>query len=333
MANFKYQARSEAKWSKRASGSLWEGFALDEFPMYKLKEDNAVRILPPTWADPSHYGWDIWVHYNVGPNRATILCLSRMKNELCPVCEAWSAAEAEGREDAAKLKPMRRVLVWIIDRKEVPEKGPYLWAMPWTADRSIASLCRDRQSGELYQIDHPDLGYDVYFQMAKKGDFQEYVGWQLAKRPSAVDESYLNYIVQHPVNTTLQWRSYAEVLSLFVGHSEEGEDVQTSAETPVTTATPTTQVVTPPPPTTSASPTPPKPFVPEWLESHCSVCGEQQYTTPTGHTCSNSHENAPAKVKANGHAEPAPPPPAPPKSPSSRGQLLRERFSTGSGGK
>lgn len=219
---FKYQARSEDAWKKRADqqGSQFDSYTRDEFKNYTLRNgDNIVRVLPPTWENPKHYGFDVWVHYSVGPNKGTVLCLNKMKNQKCPVCEAHTRAEMAGREDAKDLKPGRRVLTWVLDRKE--ETSPLLWAMPWTVDREISQVCRDRQTGELYQIDHPEAGFDISFDRTGKDLQTKYSGFQLARRPSSVHEQHLKFIDAHPLPDTLLWRDYDEVKYLFEGEAPE----------------------------------------------------------------------------------------------------------------
>src|ERR1700747_1884482 len=105
-------------WRKRESGSTFQGFILDEVQGFSPKKENWVRFAPPTWEDASHYGIDIWVHYSVGPENASVLCLYKMTGKPCPVCEAHASAEAAGREDADRLKPTRRVLVWLVNRND-----------------------------------------------------------------------------------------------------------------------------------------------------------------------------------------------------------------------
>lgn len=34
-------------------------------------------------------------------------------------------------------------------------------------------------------------------------------------------------------------------------------------------------------------------FKPEWLNTYCTVCGKQQYTSPSGDNCENGHGGAP----------------------------------------
>lgn len=225
-SKFQYAARPQEAWQKRSeqSGSKYASFALDEFKTYTVRKgENLIRILPPTWPNPSHYGMDIFVHYNVGPEQGTVLCLAKMKGQPCPICEAFQKAENLGREDAGELKWTRRVLAWILDRKaeKAEDKVPQLWAMPWTVDRDISKVCRDRQTGELYQIDHPEAGYDVAFD--KEGDKQQtkYVGIAIMRRPSSVDDASLEYIIKHPLDTVFLWRNYAEVSALFEGQPPE----------------------------------------------------------------------------------------------------------------
>jgi hypothetical protein len=232
MSPFKYQARNEDAWQKRAdqSGAQFDSYTKDSFKNYSLRAgENFIRILPPSWENAKHYGYDVWIHYNVGPNRGTVLCLSKMKNQKCPICEAHARAELAGREDAKELKAGRRVLVWILDRKE--ETTPLLWAMAWTVDRDISKICKDRQSGELYQIDHPDAGFDISFDKEGKDLQTKYTGFQLARKHSSVDKAHLDYIEKYPVPDTLLWRTYDEVKALFEG--EASVDAPTTKNTKI----------------------------------------------------------------------------------------------------
>jgi len=217
---FKYQARKSEDWEKREnqSGSSYIGFIKDQFETYSVKTgENWIRILPPTWADPKHYGLDIWVHFGVGPQNASVLCTLKMENKPCPVCEARMQAEDRGQDNADDFKPTRRVLVWLLDRKD--EKKPLAWAMPWTVDRDLTKCAHDRMTGELYHLDDPEGGYDVSFDREGTSGTQQvkYVGMQVARKPSPVAEAYVNYIVEHPLPDILVHRSYAEVHELLAG--------------------------------------------------------------------------------------------------------------------
>jgi hypothetical protein len=250
-SRFNYQPRTSDQWRKRESGSTYMGFALDSFTTFSPKKENWIRICPPTWENPQHYGLDIWVHYGVGPENATPLCLYKMGAGKCPICEAYDRATAAGREDAKELRPTRRVLVWIIDRKEEKKENRIkLWAMPQSVDVDISKICRDRITGELYQIDNPDAGYDLTFDKEGEKINTKYTGFQLLRQASAIEDDVLEYILKNPVQTTLSWRTYEEVAALFEGQPAPGSiapPASVVASTSAPTPQPTVQTAPPPP--------------------------------------------------------------------------------------
>lgn len=337
--SFQYQPRSEAEVTKRSTGNIFDSFIADGVATFSAKKTNTVRILPPTWQNPRHFGFDVWVHYNVGPNNGTVICIYKMKNEKCPMCEAFARAELQGREDARELKPTRRVLLWLVDRVDPVAKDPFLWASPVTFDQEVARICKDRETGELYQIDNPEIGYDVYFDTTGEGVMKKYVGFSLAKRPSSIDMRHVEYVVQRPAPSMLVWRSYEEIKTVMGGDlgTPDPPAFQTPLAStaqmqapPIMPAT-STAAVAPPPPAVVAAPPPPPPIVPAapfvsaWLDSKCGLCGEGQFTIQNGgYTCSQGHLNAPPA--GNGHAAP---PAAPPVSSAARADALRQQFSTG----
>lgn len=230
---FNYQQRTPEQIAKRASGNTYEGFILDEFETYSPKKENQIRVLPPTWEKAEHYGMDIWVHYGVGPQKASVLCLWKMTGKPCCICEAQARAEAAGLESAKDMKPTRRVLAWVIDRiyeREKQVKKCFAWAMPATkVDTEIAIICKDRASGELYYIDDPDHGFDVFFDKTGDGINTDYKGFTLNRRESSVDDFYLQFIQQHPLPNILRWRTYEEVKALFEGQPSIPVQVPTPA--------------------------------------------------------------------------------------------------------
>lgn len=221
MATFRYRRTAPEQMEQRASqqGGNYDSFVKDEYRTYTAKKgDNAIRILPRDESENArHYGEDIWVHYSVGPDGGSVLCPAKMANEACPLCEERARAEKRGaEEEAGELKPVRRVAMWIIDRKN-EDQGPLLWAAPWTVDRDIAKATKDRETGRYYIIDDPEQGYDVYFDVDGEGRQKKYGPYQTARRPSSVDEKYLDFVVNNPLMDALRYRDYEEIRAIFEG--------------------------------------------------------------------------------------------------------------------
>jgi hypothetical protein len=222
---FKYAARKAESWEKRANqqGGDFIGFINPDYKTFTpVKGDNFIRILPPTWDDPEHYGFDIYAHYGVGPDRGSVLCLHKMKNLKCPLCEAAIRAQRSGDEELFKeLSARKRVLVWMLDRKD-EKKGPMIWSMPWSLDRDFCKLSRDPKTGEIYPIDHPEEGYDISFDRQGDALTTKYVGVQIARRSSSVDQDYLDFIQEEPLDKALTWMTYDEIRDLYEGGGDGG---------------------------------------------------------------------------------------------------------------
>ena len=221
--DYEYTPRSREEVQKRATlgANEYDKYLRDDVKVFKVNDgDNTVRVLPPTWREPkpSHYGLDIYVHYGIGPDRQTYLCLHKMKGEACPICEERQRAQKAGDDDYAKeLEPKRRVLVYMVDRDHEKE-GVQAWAMPWTLDRDITGVSVDKKSGEVLPVDHPEEGYDIEF--TKKGAQQrtEYTAVTVSRRSSPLDnDDALRFAVDSPLPEILHYFPYEHIERVFGG--------------------------------------------------------------------------------------------------------------------
>lgn len=235
-SGFSYKPRSEKNVKDRAeqTGGKFDSIFLPGFDSFRPKVgDNAIRILPPTWeGDHEHYGMDIWVHGFVGPENGSYLCLSKMKNKPCPICDAARETKDAGEaEEAKKLEAKRRVLVWILDRDgEDPDK-PILYSMGWTTDRDIAALCHNKKTGKVLLIDHPDEGYDIQFKRkGTKATNTEYYGWQVDRDSSPIcdksktQEEVLEFITENPLTDVLKYFDGAYLQKVMDGTTEQRDE-------------------------------------------------------------------------------------------------------------
>lgn len=227
---FKYNRRSASSVEARAqqSASSREGFIKNNFKVYAPKAgDNVLRILPPTWDDADHYGFDVYVNYGIGPDNASYASLSKMLAQADPIAEERERALAAGDEDYAKsLRPNKRVLLWVIDRDK-PEEGPMVWPAPWTVDRDLSLLCRDKRTGEILYIDDPEDGFDIEFTKTGTGVNTKYEGLKVARRqsPLAADDEqqdkWLDFVVQNPLPSVILYYDYAHIKKVFEGGSKK----------------------------------------------------------------------------------------------------------------
>lgn len=226
-SKFQYKARTAEQVEKRLSrtSGSFQGFLHDDYKLFKpAAGDNLIRFMPPTWDDAEHWGMEVHVHYNVGPERASVLCNAKMFGKKCPICEAQAAARKAGDEELAKeLGERTQVVSWIVDMKDT-SKGPQLYSIGFRMDSDFIKLTRDRESGEIYQIDNPEEGYNVSFQREGTGLTTKYSGYQLGRKASSIQADWLAYVVEHPLPEVLVHRDYDEVKKLFEGNDAAGED-------------------------------------------------------------------------------------------------------------
>ena len=225
---FTYQGRSKEDWSERANmkGGQFDSFIKPAYKLYKAKDGkNVIRIMPPTWAKPKHYGYDIHVNYQIGPDNQSYLSLSKMGKGRDPIAEARQQAEREGDEALAKaLRPTHRILMWVIDRLEEDE-GPLLYPAPFSkVDKAFIDLARDPESNEIVEVDHPDEGCDIRFYKTGSNLGTDYPAAKmrlLETSPLSADEDkqarWLEYITENPIPDCLQYYSYDHIAKVFGG--------------------------------------------------------------------------------------------------------------------
>lgn len=230
---FKYKERSKESAEKRKNqqGTNRDPMFKDGITIFKPKDkENRIRFLPPTWTDSDHYGFDLFVHYGIGGEKASYACNKIMRNEDDPICIEAELREKEGDADSAKkIKAKKRVLVYVIDRDN-EEAGPQLWPMPWTLDRDIAVLATDDTTGEILLLDKPDAGWDVIF--SKKGTLlnTEYYGIKIARKETPLSASdktatkWLEFIEKNPIPETIIYYPFNYLEKVFSGTTYENKE-------------------------------------------------------------------------------------------------------------
>jgi hypothetical protein len=202
-------------------GGLYDSYLKSEYTKYKIKDNNNIRIIPRPAVNGRgfHYGYDTFIHYEIGPAKGQYLCLSKMLNKPCPVCE-------DASEDMSISK---RVIMWIIDRDNEKE-GPQVMDVPFSVDKGISSVCINSRTGEVLVVDDPESGFDISFNREGTGKTQtRYLGFVVARQstplhddPEQVDK-WLNYVVDNPIENTLNYYEYDYIKNVYAGKVDKKE--------------------------------------------------------------------------------------------------------------
>lgn len=241
---FEYHSRSREDVKARANmrGGNFDDFVKGEFKKYKVKEGkNLIRILPPTWGPPTpkHFGFDLWLNYNIGADNQCYLSLSKMKGEPDPLADARKQAQRDGNRDLVKaLDPKLRVGYWVIDRMNEDE-GPQFWAAPLSFDKDLANLSTDDDTKEVVEIDEPDTGRDVRFFTAGKGLLTKYDAAKMRLLPPSPlheDEQqateWLDFVLENPIPECLNYYPFEYIEASFDGQVTTAKDADDAEKQP-----------------------------------------------------------------------------------------------------
>lgn len=236
---FEYKARGRKAYKHRQERSA-SGFdpVFKDCVFFKPKDGlNRLRPLPPSWDSAEHWGLDIWWHQNIGPDKQRYLCAEKHGVGKCAVCrERLQMPE----QDAYEARAILRVATWFIDRDD-EDAGPKMWAVPHQTDKEFLDLAEDKETKELYQIDHPEKGFDILFKKTGKERNTKYLSIQLSRKSTPLTSSpkrmarWLAYVKKHPLPDMLVFHDAEKISAALNGAGGGGEpegddlDVETRA--------------------------------------------------------------------------------------------------------
>lgn len=167
----------------RAGSSGFIGVLKGDLPTWKAGEGkHKIDILPfvvgkkhPTLKKGEYdYKMDVWVHSNIGVDNAQYLCLHKMFDQDCPICNYRAQLQQEGEDDKDKIKalqPKHNCLYNIIcyDSNEQEKKGIQLWLInAWNMEDRLQELADD-ESGERVLFPDPSEGKRISFKRTGTG--------------------------------------------------------------------------------------------------------------------------------------------------------------------
>lgn len=237
---FEYRVRSHEQWEERTNqrAADFQNYLKNEFRKFvPQKGENHIRILPPSalWKHAPHYGLDCYAHFDAGPDRSSVICLDQgapqigRRGEPCPICQVRNDLLRAGDDEGARrLRPVKRVVTFVINRRD-EDQGPLLWGMPYTVDRDISQISKDRKTNTWFDIDDPKRGRDIYFKKEGEAILTKYFAYQLDD-PSPVAQKFIDWVENRSLPDCLRWRTYAEIKKIYDGHLPEEERLSPTEE-------------------------------------------------------------------------------------------------------
>jgi hypothetical protein len=193
----------------------------------------AGRFMPPDSNTPEGditYLWDGWVHFNVGPQKDSYVCMQKTFKQPCAVCDyIKEKSREEATPESIKLlksiKPKQRALYYVIvyDSPEEEKKGLQIWNAPhWKMQRILNELSKlpDRggiKVGGMEYFSDPDSGKTVCFKIVGEQESTDYIGHRLVGREYFIDDKFLIQANEHPIDTLILIPEYDDVKAALFG--------------------------------------------------------------------------------------------------------------------
>jgi hypothetical protein len=188
--------------------------------------ENAIRIMPPTWADASHYGYDVWLHSFIGSSGSTYICPKKTFNKPCAACDEAAALKAAGEDEEAKeIAVKQKVLYYIIDRDD-RKPVPQILVASWNQDKEISEASKINRTNKTLYIDHADEGYDVIVKRTGQKLNTRYQ-WLIDRESSPLDpdsrtqDELLEFIAENPIPSLLKYDDNEKIAAALAGTTRE----------------------------------------------------------------------------------------------------------------
>jgi hypothetical protein len=228
---YKERSFNEVKERADRSGSRFDSPFLPQYDRFVPKAgNNLIRILPPSWENHNHYAFEVWMHRGVGADKSSYVCLRKMKNKKCPICEhERELREAGEADDAKKIAPVSRYLTWVINRDK-EEDGPIIYEMSFTVDREVLNQAINRRSGSVLPVDNPDVGYDLTINRSGTGLNTRYTGIQFDREPTPISDDgekwdeIMDFVNNNPLDSVLKYYNYDYLKNVVEGGGEEKDE-------------------------------------------------------------------------------------------------------------
>ncbi len=233
--------RTQEAFDKKDSSGRFGSFIKDEY-LSKLWEcvpgEHQIDIIPYL-VGPDHptlqegepaFLLDVYRHANIGPNADSFICLSRMFNKPCPVCEDQREKRRSGEysdKDLWALSPSRRTLynIWVHDTEKEQAKGTILWEVAQKYfDKYINTKSEKikNKTGEPIIYADPIIGKAISFERQGTKLETEYIDHAFQDRDYEIPDEILQQAVS--LDQIIKIPTYEEVYQAHFGGQAKPKD-------------------------------------------------------------------------------------------------------------
>lgn len=231
---------------ERKDGDVFLKYFLSDsdLPMWKCgvtKDDPHIIDIIPFLAGPNFptgsskyqikpgtpvYVLDLYVHQNIGPGEAWIVCPAKNYGKPCPVCEDIERRKRKGEEwdDYSDIAPKRRCVYNVIcyDNKKEEDKGIQIWEVSHRySEKAFQALAKNARTGDVISFCSPDKdGKSISFEVSDD-DFRTIGGHKFLDRDYEITDDVLDqaYILDEQIALL----TYKEIENLYFGEDEKPE--------------------------------------------------------------------------------------------------------------
>lgn len=218
----------------QGSGSQFKTILIPHLPegigVLKLKAGNhTVDVIPYLAGDKDPncqlgdptYVLAIWVHFNVGPQNDSYICMAKNYNKPCAVCDFIREGMKRGlpKSELDKLKVKERALYYVIcyDNTEEERKGLQIWNAPhFKMQRYLNELSKvpERQGvkvGGHISFTDPDEGKTVCFKIVGEKESTDYIAHRFLDRDYVIPDNILELASNNPIDKLIHIPTFEEV--------------------------------------------------------------------------------------------------------------------------
>jgi hypothetical protein len=167
---------------------------------------------------PAYY-LDIYVHQNIGPGKAWVVCPAKNYGKPCPICSYINELEREGKEydDFAEIAPKRRCVYNIVNQSSTKEakRGIQIWECSHKySEKPIQNAAKNPRGGGSIAFSHPDkeVGQSISFSV-DNDTYKTISGHKLVPRDYDIDDEILEQAYQ--LDQIIEVLSEKEIQKIF----------------------------------------------------------------------------------------------------------------------